>query len=153
MRCAGRTVEDARRRVDDGREQRRAGRQVVLRVRPDGRVDALPFPTSRSGPAAAFDGRLEPAGASLLLTGEVREAVAPVLLPRLFVVLAVLLGLTGLLVLVDNGPASPGAYVCLGAAAVFAVLARRSGRSRGPAFDVLADALAQQVGAALGGRA
>jgi hypothetical protein len=125
-----------------------AGERLRLRVRDDGRVRArLGLPTRYNTPPVLV-GRITSGTHRAELTATIRESYTEVGMPRLFLGVALFLGVVCIALLASGDLTNPGVYVCgiggLTLGAIGAVL----GRMRRTSFNHHADRLEQAVRAA-----
>lgn len=125
-----------------------AGERLRLRVRDNGRVRArLGYPTRYTTPPVLV-GRIAEGPDGAELTATIREGYTELGMPRLFLGLAVFLGLVCVALLAGGDFTNPGVYVCGIGGAALGLIGVVLGRMRRTSFAHHADRLEQAVRAA-----
>jgi hypothetical protein len=125
-----------------------AGERLRLRVRDNGRVRArLGYATRHNTPPVLI-GRIAGGPDGAELTATIREPYTELGIPRLFLGVAIFLGLACVAILASGDFTNPGVYVCGLGGAALGLIGVVLGRMRRTSFDHDADRLEQAVRAA-----
>jgi hypothetical protein len=137
------SLEDAVAAMQQSKEQ--AGRDLGMRLKiyDDGRVHAR-LPGGRYHSPPYLRARFEATGGSITLSGVIREAFGEVIIPRIFMTMAVFM-LTAAIVLVVVGNPVPGSIICFIGGALFTLLGYGLGRLRRTSFRIDCDNLMEKV--------
>jgi hypothetical protein len=125
--------------------------RLRMRVRDDGRVRARAVEFSRYNTPPVLVGRITPAPGGGILAATIRESYVEVLMPRLFVGLALFMAVMCGALLVAGEFTNLGVYVCGIGGTVFGLIGYALGRLRRSSFHHHADRLERAVRAAAQG--
>jgi hypothetical protein len=122
-----------------------SGPRLRVRVRDDGRIRARVLEFSRYHTPPVLVGRITAGLRGGLLTATVRESYLEVIIPRVFVGLALFMALVCVALLAAGDLTNPGVYVCGVGAAGLGLLGYILGRLRHDSFRHDATRLEQAV--------
>jgi hypothetical protein len=125
-----------------------AGERLRLRVRDSGRVRARLGYSTRYQTPPVLVGRIVGGPGGAELTATIREPYTELGVPRLFLGVAVFLGLVCVAILASGDFTNPGVYVCGIGGAALGLIGVVLGRMRRTSFEHHADQLEQAVRAA-----
>ncbi|GLL07617.1 hypothetical protein [Dactylosporangium matsuzakiense] len=125
-----------------------AGERLRLRVRDNGRVRARLGYSTRYNTPPVLVGRIAVGPDGAELTATIREPYTELGIPRLFLGIAVFLGLVCVAILASGDFTNPGVYVCGIGGTALGLIGLALGRTRRTSFDHHADQLEQAVRAA-----
>ncbi|MEU7876286.1 hypothetical protein [Dactylosporangium sp. NPDC049140] len=122
-----------------------AGERLRLRVRDDGRVRARLGMSTRYNTPPVLVGRITGGPEGAELTATIREPYTELGMPRLFLGVAIFLGLVCIAILASGDFTNPGVYVCGIGGAALGLIGVILGRMRRTSFNHHADRLEQAV--------